>query len=246
MKVIIAIPARYFSKRFPGKLLALIKGKTMIERVYEKAKNTEVYLKSKYETEVIIATDDERIKRICEKLGANVVMTPSDLPSGTDRIYYVLKDEYCDYILNLQGDEPLIYEKDLQRLIEESIENGYLCSTLIYKSTENIEDLNTVKVVIDKDRKALYFSRASIPFGRDCSPPFYYKHIGVYMYRKDILKKFVELKESYLEKVEKLEQLRLIENGIPVYCVFAERDTISVDKKEDIEKVEKVLENFEK
>ncbi len=256
MKLIIAIPARYSSKRFPGKPLALIKGKPMIRWVYEKAKNVAAsrllsglrlnnsvgaVSKPRYKIEIVIATDDERIKKTCEEFGAKVIMTPSDLPSGTDRIYFATKNMDYDYILNLQGDEPLIYEKDLKKLIEETIKNNYPCATLIHKSHTLISDPDIVKVVIDKENRALYFSRAPIPFGRDEPPEFYYKHIGVYIYKREILEKFINLKESYLEKIEKLEQLRLLENGVSIYCILAERDTIPVDREEDIKKVEKFL-----
>jgi len=245
MKVIIAIPARYASKRFPGKPLALIKGKPMIQWVYEKAKKVSSDFplgeRELMGIDIIIATDDKRIKKTCENFGAKVIMTPSDLPSGTDRVYHATKNMDYDYVLNLQGDEPLIYEKDLRNLIGETVRNDYPCATLIHKAYTGISDPDIVKVVIDRENKALYFSRAPVPFGRDESPSFYYKHIGVYIYKKEILEKFVKLKESYLEKIEKLEQLRLIENGIPIYCIFAERDTIPVDREEDIEKVEKFL-----
>ncbi len=242
MKIIIAIPARYGSKRFPGKPLALIKGKPMIQWVYEKAvKSVGAISKSRYMIEIIIATDDERIKKTCENFGAKVIMTPSDLPSGTDRIYYATKEMDYDYILNLQGDEPLIYEKDLKNLIKEAIKNDYPCATLIYKTYTGFENPDIVKVVIDKNKKALYFSRAEIPFGRDKKPKFFWKHIGVYVYRKDIIEKFVSLKKGELEDIEKLEQLRLLENGIPIYCVIAEKDTVPVDRKEDIKKILKLL-----
>ncbi|MEO0254279.1 MAG: 3-deoxy-manno-octulosonate cytidylyltransferase [candidate division WOR-3 bacterium] len=242
MKLVIAIPSRYSSKRFPGKPLALIKGKPMIEWVYEKAKKVKEILKNSFDfIEIIIATDDERIQKVCEKFNAKVIMTDSSIPSGTDRIYHATKNMDYDYIMNLQGDEPTIYEKDLVRLIEKAVKNNYPSATLIYKTNESIESPDTVKVVIDREGKALYFSRSKIPYGRDFKPPFYLKHIGVYIYRKDILEKFVNLKESYLESIEKLEQLRLLENGIPIYCIFAERDTVPVDRMEDIEEAERLL-----
>ncbi len=241
MKIIIAIPVRYGSKRFKGKPLALIKGKPMIKWVYEKGKRVSEILDKNFKVRVLIATDDERIKKVAEEFGAETIMTPSDLPSGTDRIYYATKNLEYDFILNLQGDEPLIYEKDLKNLIEKSIKNNYPSSTLVYKTSSGYKDPDIVKVVFDKDLKALYFSRAPIPYGREEEPPFFYKHIGIYFMRRDIIEKFVTLKESELEKIEKLEQLRLLENGIPIYCVLAEKNTIPVDRKEDIEKVEKFI-----
>ena len=242
MKLVIAIPSRYSSKRFPGKPLAIIKGKPMIEWVYEKAKKVREILEKSFDRiEIIIATDDERIKRVCEKFNAKVILTYSSIPSGTDRIYHATKDMDYDYIVNLQGDEPTIFENDLVRLIEETVKNGYPSATLVKRTSEGIDSPDSVKVVIDNEGKALYFSRAKIPFGRDFTPPFYLKHIGVYIYRKDILEKFVNLKEGYLESIEKLEQLRLLENGVSIYCIFAERDTVPVDRKEDIKKAEKFL-----
>ncbi|MEN3044361.1 MAG: 3-deoxy-manno-octulosonate cytidylyltransferase [Candidatus Hydrothermales bacterium] len=242
MKLIIAIPSRYGSKRFEGKPLALIKNKPLIEWVYLKAKKAKDELKNFLKNvNIVVATDDERIREKCLFFDAKVVMTDSNLPSGTDRIYHATKNMDYDYILNLQGDEPLIFEGDLIKLVNETVKNRFPCATLVYKTRENVENSNIVKVVIDKENKALYFSRSKIPYGRDNEPEFYLKHIGVYIYKKDILKKFVSLKESYLENIEKLEQLRLLENGIPIYCVFAEKDTIPVDRKEDIELVEKYL-----
>ncbi len=242
MKLVIAIPSRYSSKRFPGKPLAILKGKTMIEWVYIKAEKVREILENFFESiEIIIATDDDRIKEACEKFNARVIKTHPSIPSGTDRIYYVTKSMDYDYIVNLQGDEPTIFENDLVRLIEETVKNGYPSATLVKRTSEGIDSPDTVKVVIDREGKALYFSRTKIPFGRDFNPPFYLKHIGVYIYRKDILEKFVNLKEGYLESIEKLEQLRLLENGVPVYCIFAERDTVPVDRREDIEKAEKFL-----
>ncbi|MEN3046849.1 MAG: 3-deoxy-manno-octulosonate cytidylyltransferase [Candidatus Hydrothermales bacterium] len=242
MKLIIAIPSRYGSKRFEGKPLALIKNKPLIELVYLRAKKVKDKLKNSLENvDIVIATDDERIKEKCLSFDAKVIMTDSNLPSGTDRIYHATKDMEYDYIVNLQGDEPLIFEGDLIRLIEETIKHKYPCATLVYKAKENVENTDVVKVVIDKEKRALYFSRSKIPFGRDSEPEFYLKHIGVYIYKREILEKFVSLGESYLEKIEKLEQLRLLENGIPIYCIFAEKDTISVDRKEDIPLIEKYL-----
>jgi len=240
-KVIIAIPARYSSERFPGKPLALIKEKPMIRWVYEKGEKVSEILNKKFNVRVLIATDDERIKRVSEEFGAEVIMTPPHLPSGTDRIYYATKNFDYDFILNLQGDEPLIYEKDLENLIEEGVKNDYPCTTLVHRTSVGYNDPDIVKVVFDKSFKVLYFSRAPIPYGREKNPTFFYKHIGVYFMRKDVIEKFVNLGESELEKIEKLEQLRLLENGIPIYCVLAERNTIPVDRREDIEKVAKFI-----
>lgn len=240
MKVIAIIPARYGSKRLPGKPLVKILNKPLIEWVYENAK------KCKKIDKVIIATDDERILKECERFGAEVYLTPENLKSGSDRVFWTYKNlikENYDYILNLQGDEPLISPHDLDFLIENTLKNMCEVSTLGYSlnSEEKFSDENIVKIVCDKEGRAIYFSRSPIPFPLFKKDLKFLKHIGVYLYRKDILELFHSLPESYLEKKENLEQLRLIENGIPIFVFEAKNDTHPVDTEKDIKEVEKIL-----
>lgn len=240
MRVISIIPARYGSKRLRGKPLVKILDKTLINWVYENAK------RCKKIDKVIIATDDERILKECENFGAEVYLTPEDLKSGSDRVFWTYKNlvkENYDYILNLQGDEPLISSDDIDFLIEETIKKMCEVSTLGYplNSKEKFNDRNIVKIVCDKEGRAIYFSRSPIPFYLFKKDLEFLKHIGVYLYRRDILELFHSLPESYLEKKESLEQLRLIENGIPIFVFEAKNDTHPVDTRKDVKEVEKIL-----
>ncbi|MEO0262673.1 MAG: 3-deoxy-manno-octulosonate cytidylyltransferase [candidate division WOR-3 bacterium] len=240
MKVISIIPARYGSKRLPGKPLVKILDKILINWVYDNAR------KCKKLDKIVIATDDERILKECEKFGAEVYLTPKDLKSGSDRVFWTYKNlikENYDYILNLQGDEPLISPDDLDFLIEETIKRMCEVSTLGYPldSKKKFNDKNIVKIVCDKEDRAIYFSRSPIPFSFLKKDLKFLKHIGVYLYRRDILELFHSIHKSYLEEKENLEQLRLIENGIPVFVFEAKNDTHPVDTEEDIKEVEKIL-----
>jgi len=240
LKVICIIPARYGSKRLPGKPLAKILDKPLIEWVYENAK------KCKNLERIVIATDDERILNKCKEFGAETYLTPKELQSGSDRVFWTYKNlikENYDYILNLQGDEPLISPADIDFLISETEKGMCEVSTLGYplNSFKKFENENIVKIVCDNEGKAIYFSRSPIPFFKEKKGFKFLKHIGVYLFRKDILFLFHSFKKSYLEEKENLEQLRLIENGIPIFVFEAKNDTHPVDKKEDIKKVEKIL-----
>lgn len=240
MKVFCIIPARYGSKRLPGKPLVRILNKPLIQWVFERAE------KCREVDRIFIATDDERIEEECRKFGAEVFITPSDLESGSDRVFWVYKNllkEKSDYILNLQGDEPLILPYDIDFLINKTKEKMCEVSTLGYPlSDENLfHNRNIVKVVCDKEARAVYFSRSPIPHFMDKKDFKFLKHIGIYLYRRDILELFNSLTRAELEKKESLEQLRLIENGIPVWIFNAKNDTCPVDTKQDVEKVEKLL-----
>lgn len=235
MKVIGIIPARYGSTRFPGKALANINGKPMIQWCYESS------LKSKLIDKLIIATDDKRIFNEVKKFGGEVVMTSKKHSSGTDRIAEAAKKFKCDIVVNVQGDEPFIDYRTIDKAIDalKKHKNAQV-STVAKKITDKkeINNPNTVKVVFDDDFNALYFSRSVIPFDRDGNgKASYYRHYGLYIYRKDYLMKLTKLPESRLEKIEKLEQLRVLENGGKIKIVLTNRDSVSIDTQEDLKKV---------
>ena len=225
MKIIGIIPARYSSTRFPGKPLVKIKGKPMIQWVYEAAS------KSKLLDEVIIATDDKRISDCAGKFAAKVVMTPI-CNSGTDRLAFTVKKINCDIVVNIQGDEPLIKAEMIDSAIRPLLENkNVLVSTLAtnFESETERNNPNSVKVILDKNNYAIYFSR--LPLHSSL------KHIGLYVYRKKFLLKFAQMKQTPLELAEKLEQLRILENGYKIYVAKTKHKTIGVDTKSDLEKV---------
>ncbi|MEP7146887.1 MAG: 3-deoxy-manno-octulosonate cytidylyltransferase [bacterium] len=245
MKIVGIIPARYESTRLPGKPLMLVNGKPMIQRVYEQAK------KSRLINSVIVATDDKRIFECVKAIGGEVQMTSLKHPSGTDRIFEVAKKIKADIIVNIQGDEPYIYPDNIDKAIEPLIKDKSLnVSTLAIKIKKlaDVLDENKVKVVIDKKNYALYFSRNYIPFDMKNNPNHvwslngnkYYKHIGLYVYRKNFLVKFTKLKKSYLENAEMLEQLRILENGYKIKVVLTSKDTLSIDTKFDLEQINKL------
>ncbi len=246
-KVIAVIPARWASSRFPGKPLALIKGKLMIQRVFEQAN------KAKSVSEVIVATDDVRILEAVNGFGGNVVMTSPDHESGTDRIAEVIRDRKCEIVVNVQGDEPLIPPANIDLIVQPLLEGtseSTVTLRILIKSRDDLMDRNITKVVVDKSGSALYFSKAPIPWYRDNTiqnssvdplKPFWYKHIGLYAYRKKFLMEFGGLPESGLEKTEKLEQLRILENGFSIKVVETDLDSIGVDCEADLAMIEKCL-----
>ncbi len=245
MNITGVIPARYASTRLPGKPLLLIKGRTMIERVYRQAQ------KSKLIDRVIVATDDKRIIECVESFGGEVKMTSVKHQSGTDRIYEAVKNIRADIIVNIQGDEPFIDPENIDKAIAPLISDKEVnVSTLAIRieAKKDLLDINKVKVVLDKDNFALYFSRNFIPFDMTNNPfnelsfkkNIYYKHIGLYVYRKDFLTKFAKMKKSYLENIEKLEQLRILENGERIKVVITKIDSISIDTQKDLKAANKV------
>ncbi len=246
MKTLCVIPARYASTRLPGKPLALIGGKPMIQWVYERASAAELIDK------VVVATDNEEIKATVEAFGGNVRMTSPELASGTDRAAAVLESEEADIIVNLQGDEPFIESALLSRMVQ-VFENPEIDMATPIKRIVNLNELtnpNFVRVVRDNMHFALYFSRAVVPFVRDISDKQqwlerhrFYKHIGIYAYRKNLLLKLTALPQSSLEQSERLEQLRALENGIKIYTVETEYDSTGVDTPEDLEFVNKLIQN---
>lgn len=239
-KIIAVIPARYQSSRFPGKPLAKIAGKMMIEWVYEKVKKV-----SQIE-DVLIATDDIRIFDAVTAFGGKAVMT-GECSCGTERVYEAVDNIACDVVLNVQGDEPLIKKEMIEELIVSFADKEVCMATLKKKITlqDDINNPNIVKVVTDKNNNALYFSRYPIPYNRDGVDTIYYKHIGIYGYTKDFLELYVRMPKTELEKCENLEQLRVLENGFDIRVRETLYESIGVDLPEHIEQVERVLKNGE-
>lgn len=241
MKFIGIIPARYASTRFPGKPLADMNGKPMIQRVYEQVKNVL--------DEVCVATDDTRIEEAVKAFGGNVVMTSNQHRSGTDRCYeaYIKAGKGYDVIINIQGDEPFIHPEQIET-IKACFENESIqIATLVkpFRGDDDFETLfnaNSPKVVLNKNQEALYFSRSIIPYmrGKDHSEWLanhtYYKHIGLYAYRADALAAITRLPQSPLEIAESLEQLRWLENGFKIKAGITQQETIGIDTPEDMEK----------
>lgn len=233
------IPARFASSRLMGKPLANIGGKPMIQHTYESAK------KSKLLNKIIIAVDDEKLLEVARKFNAEVVMTPNDLPSGSDRIAYVARSIEADIVVNIQGDEPFIPGKMIDQAIEPLLFDHEVEVSTLAKRIDKVEELKTPsipKVVFDYNNYALYFSRSPIPFVRDARTNLerigsgeIYKHIGLYVFKKETLLKFTSLEPTDLEKIEKLEQLRMLENGIKIKIVVTEYDSLSVDTPKDLE-----------
>lgn len=233
-KCIAIIPARFQSTRFPGKPLADIKGKPMIQHVYEKA------LLCKEIEDAIVATDDNRIAQVVQNFGGKVEMTSSSHQTGTDRIAEVLKKVKADIVLNIQGDEPTIHPNTLSQCVL-ALKNAPQAdiATLKYLITkkEDVENPNIVKVVCDKNNFALYFSRHPIPYNRNNLQINYFKHIGIYAYRQDFLLKFSSLPQTIAEKCESLEQLRALENGYRIIVDLTEDHPIGIDTPEDLKKL---------
>lgn len=240
MKIAAIIPARYASTRFPGKPLTDLNGKPMIQRVYDRVKEASSI------DEVIIATDDERIFTVAQSFGAKVVMTDSDHPSGTDRVYEVLqKVGGFDALINVQGDEPFIPVAYLESMVE-MLKHNDLCTLVYPLNTEEAANPNKVKAVFSQQKKALYFSRSKIPFDRDeMSDVAYYGHIGVYGYHSDTLEKIAKLPTSTLENVEKLEQLRWLEAGFSIKLEVVNEALLGIDTPEDAEKAIKLYQKLE-
>ncbi len=243
--VVGVIPARYASTRFPGKPLALIAGKPMIQWVYERA------LKAKLLDQLLVATDDERIFSAVVGFGGKVEMTPGDLPSGTDRTAYVARKLQADILVNIQGDEPLIDPLAVDLVAGTLIEHDDAdMATLVHPVDGGTElaNPNKVRVVLDCRGRALYFSRAVIPYLRDAGDQkvwasrfTFYEHIGIYAYRRDALFRLTALAQSPLEKAEKLEQLRALENGMVIQVGICRFESLGVDVPEDLAAVEKKL-----
>ena len=234
------IPARYQSARFPGKPLAEIAGRPMIWHVFDQARQCPEL------SSVVLATDDDRIRSVAEKYEIPVVMTRADHPSGTDRVREAARkmDLPADaVVINIQGDEPVLEPAMLTELVRPFSKPEVQVTTLARKiNAREAASSDIVKVVFTLNGTALYFSRLPIPYHRDGQKDKFYGHIGLYAFRMPALEKFVALDQSRLEVTEKLEQLRLLENNIPLHIVLTEHQSIGVDRPEDIETVSKIIE----
>ena len=258
MRAIGVIPARWKASRFEGKILALIDGKPMIQHVWERASQSRIL------EEVIVATDSEEVIRVVKSFGGKAVYTSKDQPSGTDRIGEVVNPLDVKVVVNIQGDEPLIHHSMIDGLANTLLNDKSISMATVIKKITHRRELinpNVVKVVVDKDGYALYFSRSPIPYVRgenklhsifdvhywfqahSFTPETqdYYKHLGIYAYTKDFLFTYTNLPKSKLETMEKLEQLRALESGYKIKTIETEYDTVGVDTPEDLKFAEKLL-----
>jgi 3-deoxy-manno-octulosonate cytidylyltransferase (CMP-KDO synthetase) len=243
MKIIGIIPARYASTRFPGKPLHPIAGKSLVQHVVERCREASAL------ADVIVATDDERIAKVAREF-CRVEMTRADHPTGTDRIAEVAARLDCDAVVNVQGDEPLIAPEVIDAVASALADAEMSTAAVPIREAAEHADPNTVKVVVDAAGRALYFSRRTIPFVRDLAEesleqqlaafPFL-KHLGIYGYRCDTLRRLVGFAPSPLEQAERLEQLRALENGIAIAVRRVDYDAIGVDVPEDVARVEAIL-----
>jgi 3-deoxy-manno-octulosonate cytidylyltransferase (CMP-KDO synthetase) len=238
-KILAVIPARYASSRFPGKALARLDSRTMLEHVYERVSM------ARYLTSVIIATDDDRIYKEAKRIGARVQMTRNDHLSGTDRVAEVASSwEDAELVVNIQGDEPLIDPAAIDSAVLPMLEEQAIPMGTLKKRIEDpreISDPNVVKVVTDRFENAIYFSRSTIPFPRDSEPGgavIHFKHIGLYVYRRDFLLRYSGFPVGPLEQAERLEQLRALENGFKIRVVETDYESLGVDTPADLERVE--------
>jgi 3-deoxy-manno-octulosonate cytidylyltransferase (CMP-KDO synthetase) len=240
MKVLGVIPARYQSTRLPGKPLLDIAGKPMIQWVYESAQTASLL------NEVVVATDDQRIYDAVKGFNGKVVMTAATHPTGTDRLAEVARKYDADLIINIQGDEPLIRGEVIDSIVKPLVDEPSLpMSTAKVRLTEQtqIEEPSVVKVVVDENGYALYFSRSPIPFPRKPETAEYWKHVGLYGYRREFLLKYVELPQTKVELTESLEQLRVLSYGFKIKVIEVKQDSVGVDTPDDLERVRAILEN---
>ena len=241
MKKVIVIPARLDSSRLPKKVLLDLNGKTVLHRVYEQC------LKVKNVDEVYIATDSLEIKEVCETFTNHVIITKSNHLSGTDRIGEAISSIDCDIVINVQGDEPFIEPSLIEALVN-SFSNSEISMSSAMSKINNFKDLqnsNVVKVVVDSQNNALFFSRSMLPFPRDVKEISssnevlekyqFFRHIGIYGYRKEFLLHYVNMEQSSLEKIEKLEQLRALENGFKIKMIETDSSLMGIDTREDYE-----------
>jgi len=241
MNVIGVIPARYQSSRFAGKVLADILGKPMIQHVWEQAKQALLL------DDLIIACDDERVAEAARGFGAKVSLTAKGHASGTDRICEVINPLDVKIVINIQGDEPLIHPIMIDRVAQELLDERKIPMVTLMKKIENpaeVNDPNVVKVIVDRNNFAIYFSRLAIPYHAENSEVksvVYYKHIGLYGYTKDFLFTYKNLPVSDLERIERLEQLRVLQEGFRIKVLETRYDTVGVDTAEDLEKVREYL-----
>ncbi|MGF6906600.1 3-deoxy-manno-octulosonate cytidylyltransferase [Fusobacterium sp. PH5-44] len=234
MKFLGVIPARYKSTRLEGKPLKNICGYPMIQWVYQRSKLSKL-------DDIVVATDDIRIKEVVESFGGNAIITKGDHSNGTSRIAEVCeKMKDYDVVINIQGDEPLIDPKMINQLIDAFKDDSNLVMSTLKEKIKNfelVENPNIVKVITDKNEMALYFSRSPIPYPREKNEEIYYKHIGIYGYKRTFVIEYSNMKETLLEKSESLEQLRVLENGYKIKVIETPYKVIGVDTKEDLERV---------
>jgi len=248
MKKVILIPARLSSTRLPNKVLLDLNGKTVLQRVYEQCLKVEI-------DEVYIATDSIEIKEVCQKFTQNIIITKNTHISGTDRIAEAIQVIDCDVVINVQGDEPFIEPKLIQQLIN-SFKNSNVQMVSAMQKIVKVEDLknkNVVKVTVDNKNNALYFSRSTIPYYRDGWEKLlndhenipkhlnFYRHKGIYGYKKDFLIKYTKMEQGYLENLEKLEQLRALENGYKIKMIETDYNSIGIDTIDDYNNALKYL-----
>ena len=241
MKLIAMIPARYGATRFPAKLMQDLCGKPVIVHTYQRVADTNLF------DQVYVVTDDDRIENAIHEVGGKVIRSQKEHNSGSDRLAEASKDLEVDIIVNVQGDEPFTDKENLQKVIDifaNDSQKNIAVASLMERIThpDDIANPNNVKVVVNKFNEALYFSRSVIPFPRDTNTKVpYYKHIGIYAYRKDALQQFTQLPPSLLEETEKLEQLRYLENGFKIRLAVTDIPTIGIDTPEDLERARKRL-----
>lgn len=236
MNAIAVIPARLASTRLPRKMLREIAGEPLLGHVYRGVSASPLL------SQVIVATDSDEILRFCRSRGWEARMTSASHRSGTERVHEASNTVPADVYLNVQGDEPLTRPEHIAMLLELMRDPNVLVGTLKTPCpAEDVNNPNAVKVVTDAHGRALYFSRSTIPFDRDGAGPQYFKHLGFYAYRKPALDRFCSLPESSLERSERLEQLRFLENGIPIHVAETPFDTVGVDTEDDLRRVETLL-----
>ncbi len=236
MKVIAVIPARLGSTRLPRKMLREIQGRPLVTWVSDAVRSC-----SRLD-DVIVATDSEEILEVCRRHSSKALITSDKHRSGTDRVHEISEKIAADVYINVQGDEPMVRAEQIDTIAELMTRNEVMVGTL--KTPAKLDDVanpNAVKVVTDLRGQTLYFSRAAIPHDRDNTSPKYFKHLGIYAYRKPALDRFVTLPESSLERAERLEQLRFLENGIQIYAAETPFDSIGVDTEEDLARVQQLL-----
>ena len=238
-KVIGIIPSRYQSSRFPGKPLAMIAGLPLIVRVLQTVQCSQKI------TEVYVATDDNRIADVVQKYGGRVIITGAHHPTGSDRVAEAASKISADYIINIQGDEPFLGKIVIDKVVDALDEPGMVMSSACspIANDAEVDNPDVVKVAIDKASMALYFSRSKIPFVRDGSSNFqgFYRHIGIYGFRRDFLLKFAQLPRTPLEKAESLEQLRALEHGYKIKMIISYCDFVGIDSENDLHKAEEIL-----
>ena len=241
VNVLAVIPARFNSTRFPGKVLAPLLGKPLVLHTYERTTAAKLVQKT------LIATDDLRVQKAAQEHGADVVMTSPEHSSGTDRIAEVAANSDADIIVNVQGDEPLIDPAIIDATIQALLDAPDVPMATARRKITDLQDIadpNVVKVVCDRNGRALYFSRCPIPAIRDAGPfdtGNHWQHIGLYAYRRDFLLQYAKMEATPLEKLEKLEQLRVLENGYPITVIDTKYTSIGVDTPEDLERVRETL-----